>query len=52
VTIPGTGVPNGNPPSGVAAGYVWFDLVALALAPRLVALAQRVRGGGLVPQSR
>jgi hypothetical protein len=49
MTIPGTGVPNGNPPSGVAAGYVWFDLVALALAPRLVALAQRVRGGGLVP---
>ena len=35
--IPGTSVPQGNPPSGVAAGYVWFDIVALALAPRLLA---------------
>ena len=26
-------MPQGNPPSGVAAGYVWFDIVALALAP-------------------
>jgi hypothetical protein len=42
-TIPGTGVPNGNPPSGVASGYVWFDVVALALAPRLLALAGRAR---------
>jgi hypothetical protein len=36
-TIPGTGIPNGNPPSGVASGYVWFDVMALALAPRLLA---------------
>jgi hypothetical protein len=36
--IPGTGIPNGNPPSGVASGYVWFDLVALALAPRVLQL--------------
>ena len=42
-TIPGTSVPNGNPPSGVAAGYVWFDIVALALAPRLLALARTSR---------
>nr|MBA2383184.1 hypothetical protein [Actinomycetota bacterium] len=35
--IPGTSIPQGNPPSGVAAGYVWFDIVALALAPRLLA---------------
>ncbi len=41
--IPGTGIPQGNPPSGVAAGYVWFDVVALALGPRLLALAQTVR---------
>jgi hypothetical protein len=39
VTVPGTGVPQGNPPSGVAAGYVWFDIVALAVAPRLLAYA-------------
>jgi hypothetical protein len=42
-TIPGTGVPNGNPPSGVASGYVFFDIVALALAPRLLAFAQSLK---------
>lgn len=41
--IPGTGISNGNPPSGVASGYVWFDIVALALAPRLTRLAARTR---------
>jgi hypothetical protein len=50
VEIPGTGVANGNPPSGVAAGYVWFDIVALALAPRLLARFGR-RRGELVPQA-
>jgi hypothetical protein len=42
-TIPGTGVPNGNPPSGVASGYVFFDVVALALAPVVLAAAQALR---------
>ena len=42
--IPGTGIPQGNPPSGVASGYVWFDIVALALAPRVLAGWQRLRG--------
>jgi hypothetical protein len=51
VEIPGTSVPNGNPPSGVAAGYVWFDIVALAAAPRLLTLVQRARGADLVTQS-
>ncbi|HET9507618.1 MAG TPA: hypothetical protein VFO81_06725 [Gaiellaceae bacterium] len=54
VEIPGTGIPNGNPPSGVAAGYVWFDIVALAAAPRLLVGWERLRGrarGELVPQS-
>lgn len=27
----------GNPPSGIAGGYAWFDAAALALAPRLLA---------------
>ena len=36
--IPGTSVSQGNPPSGVASGYVWFDIVALALAPWLIRL--------------
>jgi hypothetical protein len=40
-TIPGTGVPNGNPPSGVASGYVWFDVMALTFAPALLALVRR-----------
>jgi hypothetical protein len=30
-------VPIGNPPSGVAGGYAWFDAAGLALAPRIVA---------------
>jgi hypothetical protein len=36
--LPGLGIPNGNPPSGVASGYVWFDVMALLLAPRLLRL--------------
>jgi hypothetical protein len=40
--VPGTPFPNGNPPSGVASGYVFFDIVALAFAPRLVAAVRRV----------
>ncbi len=42
-TIPGTSISNGNPPSGVASGYVWFDIVALALAPPLLAFARTSR---------
>ena len=34
--LPGLGIPDGNPPSGVASGYVWFDVMALLLAPWLV----------------
>jgi hypothetical protein len=35
--LPGLGIPDGNPPSGVASGYVWFDVMALLLATRLPA---------------
>jgi hypothetical protein len=42
--IPGTSVSLGNPPSGVASGYVWFDIVALALAPHVLAFARTVSG--------
>jgi hypothetical protein len=42
-TLPGLGIPDGNPPSGVASGYVWFDVMALLVAPYLIALAQRSR---------
>ena len=34
--LPGLGIPDGNPPSGVASGYVWFDVMALLVAPWLV----------------
>ena len=37
--LPGLGIPDGNPPSGVASGYVWFDVMALLFAPRLLLLA-------------
>jgi hypothetical protein len=37
-TVPGLGLSQGNPPSGVASGYVVFDLLALALASRLGSL--------------
>jgi hypothetical protein len=39
--LPGLGVPDGNPPSGVASGYVWFDVMALLLAPRLLAITRQ-----------
>jgi len=45
VMIPGTGIPQGNPPSGVASGYVWFDIVALALAPGIIRWGARIRSG-------
>ena len=45
--LPGLGIPDGNPPSGVASGYVWFDVMALLVAPMisppLRSLSQRVR---------
>jgi hypothetical protein len=45
-TLPGLGIPDGNPPSGVASGYVWFDVMALLVAPWLVSAA----GGTLNPK--
>jgi hypothetical protein len=32
-SLPGLGIPDGNPPSGVASGYVWFDVMAMLVAP-------------------
>jgi hypothetical protein len=40
--LPGLGIPDGNPPSGVASGYVWFDVMALLLAARLPAALDRL----------
>lgn len=39
--LPGVGLADGNPPSGVASGYVWFDVMALLIAPRLLAALAR-----------
>jgi len=41
--LPGLGIPDGNPPSGVASGYVWFDVMALLVAPYLVAASDGFR---------
>src|SRR4029077_15944002 len=43
-TLPGLGIPDGNPPSGVASGYVWFDVMAMLVAPALLPLVDgRIR---------
>jgi hypothetical protein len=42
--VPGLGVPNGNPPSGIAAGYVFFDIAALAMAPWALRGWERLSG--------
>jgi hypothetical protein len=41
--LPGLGIAQGNPPSGVASGYVWFDVMALLVAPWLVVWTRAVR---------
>ena len=55
-TLPGLGISDGNPPSGVASGYVWFDVMAMLIAPRLVRLvrlliARADRGGESAEQT-
>ena len=46
------GVPSGNPPSGIAAGYCLFDVLALTLAPRLERLAaSRLMPGNAMPSA-
>ncbi|HSC91681.1 MAG TPA: hypothetical protein VLB86_08515 [Gaiellaceae bacterium] len=40
---PGTSITQGNPPSGIASGYVFFDVAALALAPLALTLIRRGR---------
>src|SRR5207248_2151932 len=43
VALPGLGIPDGNPPSGAASGYVCFDVMAMLVAPWLVAAGRRMR---------
>jgi hypothetical protein len=56
--LPGLGIPDGNPPSGVASGYVWFDVMALLVASMLFGpsalrrrRASRTRSAAGVPPS-
>jgi hypothetical protein len=58
-TAPDTPLPTGNPPSGIAGVYVLFDVAAIALAPTLLSLFQRLRrlagehrGGGRTAKVR
>ena len=39
-SVPGLGLPQGNPPSGAASGYVVFDVLALALSTQVVRVAR------------
>jgi hypothetical protein len=49
VELPGLGIPDGNPPSGVASGYVWFDVMALLVAPWLVKAGRTLRTSQWLP---
>ena len=42
-TTPDTPLPAGNPPSGIAGAYVLFDVLAIALAPRVLAALEGLR---------
>jgi hypothetical protein len=42
-TMPGTEMPVGNPPSGIAGIYVLFDVAAIAGAPKLLAAIEGLR---------
>lgn len=46
---PGTSITQGNPPSGIASGYVFFDIAALALAPLALAIVRRGRRSPAAP---
>ena len=45
--VPGLGLPQGNPPSGAASGYVVFDVLALALSAQVVRFARVLPLAGL-----
>jgi hypothetical protein len=38
--LPGLGIPDGNPPSGAASGYVWFDVMGMLVAPMILRLVR------------
>jgi hypothetical protein len=50
-TVPGTHLGSGNPPSGIASIYVLFDIAAITLAPRLLAVVEGLRLRRLYPET-
>ena len=48
---PVLGISIGNPPSGAAGGYGWFDLAGLLLAPYLIRRFSRRRRGPAPPET-
>ena len=48
-TVPGLGLAQGNPPSGVASGYVTFDVVVLWLGARLALFRERAVAAPATP---
>jgi hypothetical protein len=49
-TAPDTPLPAGNPPSGIAGIYVLFDVAAIAMAPRVLAMVEILRRLPLIPR--
>jgi hypothetical protein len=49
--VPGLGLSQGNPPSGVASGYVVFDILALLLAARLLRAMRASRNQPMRPRT-
>ena len=51
-TLPGLGIPDGNPPSGVAAGYVWFESMSTVSIILGAAVFRRLAGRRPPPRHR
>lgn len=49
--VPGLGLSQGNPPSGVASGYVVFDILALLLTAQLVRIGLLRRDQSMRPRT-
>jgi ABC-type multidrug transport system permease subunit len=49
--VPGLGLSQGNPPSGVASGYVMFDICALLLTAQLMRIVRSRRRQSMRPRT-
>jgi hypothetical protein len=50
-TLPGLGIPDGNPPSGVASGYVWFDVMGMLAAPYVLGALRKAQKSELASRA-